>query len=205
MSAVDGRGSDRLLLSTRFALVAGFGGLLAIMAIAGIYGMGVLQKIRRNDTQIRRKFLANNHALNEIQSQLYLSGTYVRDYLLEPDAGRAETYRASLEEVHRQMDSALQSFGHQLEPDQNQYYTELSVGLSRYWQILAPTFEWDTNQRRRQGYVFLRDEIFPRRAAMLAIADRIAYINEQQLNAGNHRVDYLLSEFQTRLARPGWQ
>ncbi len=200
MSAVDGRGSDRLLLSTRFALVAGFGGLLAIMAIAGIYGMGVLQKIRRNDTQIRRKFLANNHALNEIQSQLYLSGTYVRDYLLEPDAGRAETYRASLEEVHRQMDSALQSFGHQLEPDQNQYYTELSVGLSRYWQILAPTFEWDTNQRRRQGYVFLRDEIFPRRAAMLAIADRIAYINEQQLNAGNHRVDYLLSEFQTRLA-----
>ena len=35
---------------------------------------------------------------------------------------------------------------------------------------------------------------------MLAIADRIAYINEQQLNAGNHRVDYLLSEFQSRLA-----
>ena len=35
---------------------------------------------------------------------------------------------------------------------------------------------------------------------MLAIAGRIAYINEQQLNAGNHRVDYLLSEFQSRLA-----
>ena len=35
---------------------------------------------------------------------------------------------------------------------------------------------------------------------MLAIADRIAYINEQQLNAGNHRVDSLLSEFQSRMA-----
>jgi signal transduction histidine kinase len=200
MSAVDGRGSDRLLLSTRFALMAGFGGLLAIMALAGIYGIGVLQKIRRNDNQIRRQFLSKNHTLNDIRSQLYLSGTYVRDYLLEPDPGRAETYRASLGEVHRQMDSALESFGHQLEPDQTQYYTELSAGLSRYWQILAPTFQWDTNQRRRQGYVFLRDEIFPRRAAMLSIADRIAYINEQQLNAGNHRVDSLLSEFQSRLA-----
>ena len=200
MSPVDVRGSDRLLLSTSFALLVGFGGLLAIMAIAGIYGMGVLQKIRRNDTQIRRQFLANNHALNEIQSQLYLSGTYVRDYLLEPDTGRAETYRASLEEVHRQMDAALQSFGHQLEPDQNQYYTELSAGLSGYWQILAPTFKWDANQRRSEGYNFLRDEIFPRRAAMLAIADRIASINEQQLKDGNHRVDYLLSEFQRRLA-----
>ena len=154
MSTVDGRGSDRLLLSTRFALMAGFGGLLAIMAVAGIYGIGVLQKIRRSDNQIRRQFLSQNHALNDIRSQLYLSGTYIRDYLLEPEPARAETYRASLEEVHRQMDSALESFGHQLEPDQTQYYTELSAGLSRYWQILAPTFQWDTDQRRRQGYRF---------------------------------------------------
>jgi len=97
------------------------------------------------------------------------------------------------------MDLALESFGRQLDPGQRQYYTELSTGLSGYWRVLAPTYQWDTNQRRREGYVFLRDEIFPRRAAMLAIADRIASINEQQLNAGNHRVDILLSEFQDRM------
>jgi signal transduction histidine kinase len=200
MNAVGARGSDRLLLSTRFALMAGFGGLLLIMAVAGIYGIGVLEKIRRNDNAIRKHFLSNNHALNDIRSQLYLSGTYVRDYLLEPEPGRAEAYLASLEEVRRQMDSALESFGHQLEPEQTQYYAELSAALSRYWQVLAPTFLWGTDQRRREGYVFLRDEIFPHRAATLAIADRIAYINEQQLDAGNRRVDYLLSEFQRRMA-----
>jgi signal transduction histidine kinase len=199
MSGADARGSDRLLLSTRFALGAGFGGLLAIMALAGIYGIRVLQQIRRNENQIRRQFLLQNHALNEIRSQLYLSGTYVRDYLQEPEPGRAETYRASLEEVHRQMESALESFGRQLEPDQTKYYAELSAELSNYWQVLGPIFKWDASQRRREGYAFLRDEVFPRRAAMLAIAGRIANINEQQLNAGNHRVDYLLSEFQSRL------
>jgi len=152
MNAVGARGSDRLLLSTRFALTAGFGGLLLIMAVAGIYGIGVLEKIRRNDNAIRKHFLSNNHALNDIRSQLYLSGTYVRDYLLEPEPGRAEAYLASLEEVRRQMDSALESFGHQLEPEQTQYHAELSVALSRYWQVLAPTFQWGTDQRRRQGY-----------------------------------------------------
>jgi signal transduction histidine kinase len=200
MSGTDARGSDRLLLSTRFALGAGFGGLLAIMALAGIYGIRVLQQIRRNENQIRTQFLLKNHVLNDIRSQLHLSGTYVRDYLLEPDPGRAETYRASLEEVHRQMETALESFGRELEPDQTKYYTELSAGLSNYWQILGPIFQWDASQRRREGYAFLRDEVFPRRAAMLALASRIAYINEQQLNAGNRRVDYLLSEFQRRLA-----
>jgi signal transduction histidine kinase len=170
------------------------------MALAGIYGIRVLQQIRRNENQIRRQFLLQNHALNEIRSELYLSGSYVRDYLLEPEPGRAETYRASLEEVHRQMESALESFGRQLEPDQTKYYTELSAELSNYWQILGPIFQWDASRRRHEGYDFLRDEVFPRRAAMLAIAGRIANINEQQLNAGNRRVDYLLSEFQSRLA-----
>ncbi len=200
MDGRDARSSDQLLLSTRFALLAGFGGLLVIMTLAGIYGIGVLQKIRRDDNEIRRHFLAKSHALNDVRSQVYLSGTYVRDYLLEPDPGRAETYRSDLQEVHRKMAAALESFGHQLEPEQAQYYTELSVGLAAYWQVLEPTFAWDTDQRRRQGYVFLRDQIFPRRAAMLAIADRIDYINEQQLKAGNHQVDYLLSEFQSHMA-----
>jgi signal transduction histidine kinase len=200
MGRTEAHGSDRLLLSTRFALGAGFGGLLAIMALAGIYGIRVLQQIRRNENQIRRQFLSQNHALNEIRSQLYLSGSYVRDYLLEPEPGRAETHRTSLEEVHRQMESALESFGRQLEPGQTKYYAELSAELSHYWQMLGPIFQWDASQRRREGYAFLRDEVFPRREAMLAIAGRIANTNEQQLDAGNRRVDYLLSEFQSRLA-----
>jgi signal transduction histidine kinase len=200
MSGSEASGADRLLLSTRFALGVGFGGLLAIMALAGIDGIRVLQRIRRNENQIRRQFLLQNRALNEIRSQLYLSGSYVRDYLLEPEPARAETYLASLKELQRQMESALASFGGQLEPDQTKYYSELSAELSNYWQILGPILQWNASQRRREGYGFLRDQVFPRRAAMLALAGRIADINEQQLNAGNRRVDRLLSEFRSRLA-----
>ena len=200
MSGSEARGTDRLLLSTRFALGVGFGGLLAIMALAGIDGIRVLQRIRRNENQIRRQFLLQNRALNEIRSQLYLSGSYVRDYLLEPEPARAETYLASLKELQRQMESALAAFGGQIEPDQTKYYSELSAELSNYWQVLGPILQWNAGQRRREGYAFLRDEVFPRRAAMLALAGRIADINEQQLNAGNRRVDRLLSEFRDRLA-----
>ncbi len=54
MSGTRAGGSERLLLSTRFALGAGFGGLLAIMALAGTYWIRVLQQIPRNENQIRR-------------------------------------------------------------------------------------------------------------------------------------------------------
>src|SRR5215813_13649709 len=102
---------DRLVLSTRFALAAGFGDLLVIIALAGMDTLRVLQQIRRNDDQIRQEFLFRNHVLNNIRSDLYLSGTYVRDYLLDPESERAESNRSSLEKVRGEMDSALESYG----------------------------------------------------------------------------------------------
>ncbi|HEV2383304.1 MAG TPA: ATP-binding protein [Terriglobia bacterium] len=200
MSRADGHSADRLSLSTSFTLALGFGGLLAIMALAGVDGMRMLRQIRRGDNQIRRQFLSENHALNNIRSELYLSGTYVRDYLLEPDPGRAETYRASLEQVHREMDSAVESYGQQPEATQATHYAELAAELSRYWSALAPILQWDAAQRRAEGYAFLRDQVFPRRTAMLDLAGRIEKINEQQLDAGNQRVERLMSAFQNRLA-----
>jgi len=88
--------SERFLFRTRFALRAGFGDLLPIMALAGASGIRFLQHIRREEYQIRGQFLLQNHALNDLRSQLYLSGTYVRDYLLEPEPHRAEAHLESL-------------------------------------------------------------------------------------------------------------
>src|SRR5215471_5144464 len=81
---------DRLVVSTRLALAAGFGGLLLIITLAGVDTLRVLRQIRHNGEEIRQEFLFRNHVLNNIRSDLYLSGTYVRDYLLEPDIDRAE-------------------------------------------------------------------------------------------------------------------
>ena len=184
---------------SRIALVVGFGSLLLIMALAGIDTLRVLQQFRYSDEQIRRNYLSQNHVLNDIRSDVYVSGTYIRDYLLDPDPERAEVYRTSLENVRKHMGAALESYGRQATPLEVQHYSALRAELLNYWGILAPVFKWDREERRRSGYAFLRDEVFPRRQNMLAIAERIAAINEQQLTAGNDQVVSLLLRFQTRL------
>src|ERR1700691_185368 len=193
------RSSDRVFFRSRIALAVGFGGLLTIMALAGIDALNVLHQFRRSDEQIRRRYLSQNHVLNDIRSDVYVSGTYVRDYLLEPDTARADAYRASLEEVRRHMESALESYRSQVAPTDAQHYSALRAELQDYWGILAPIFRWNPNERRRSGYAFLRDEVFPRRQNMLALAGSIDTLNEQQLDAGNHQVVSLLLSFQTRL------
>jgi signal transduction histidine kinase len=188
-----------LMESSRLTLVIGFGGLLSIMCLAGADALRVLRQFRRGDDQIRSRYLARNHALNEVRSDVYLSGTYVRDYLLEPDMDRAEAYRVSLQDVRKHMDSALDAYGRQADLAGSQHYSNLRNELVDYWAILTPILKWDASERSRSGYAFLRDEVFPRRQSMLNIADRIAAINEQQLTAGNAQVVDLLLRFQTRL------
>ena len=188
-----------LMESSRLTLLIGFGGLLLVMCLAGVDALRVFEQFRRSDDQIRSRYLAQNHVLNEIRSDVYLSGTYVRDYLLEPDMERAEAYRAGLEDVRRHMNAALEAYGRQADPAEIEHYSNLRTELVDYWTALTPILRWDARERNRSGYAFLRDEVFPRRQSMLNIADRIASINEQQLTAGNAKVVDLLLRYQTRL------
>jgi len=195
----DVKRSGSKLSKSRLALLVGFGSLLAIIALSGFDTLRVLSQFRKEDDQIRRQFLFRNRVLNNIRAEVYLSGTYVRDYLLEPDPKRASGFGASLESVRRQMETELVSYAGQMDPAESAHYDALRTELTQYWAVLEPVLTWDAQTRQAQGYAFLRDAVFPRRTAMLEIAGRIADINEQQLNAGNERASGLLGKFQTRL------
>src|SRR5437899_1797303 len=97
-----------LRFGSRQALLAGFGGLLLLMALAGAYGLVVLRNLRTSSTQVRQRFLTRSASLEKIRAGIFLSGTYARDYLLAPEASGAEAQRAKLEGLHRETDSALE-------------------------------------------------------------------------------------------------
>ena len=79
------------------------------MAFAGFDAISALEKIRTSGDTIREEFLRRDRALEEIRGDLYLSGTYVRDYLLEPEPASAEMHRKSLETTRSDMDRKLTS------------------------------------------------------------------------------------------------
>lgn len=179
--------------------MAGFGGLLLLMAFAGLDGMQALRAIQTSNDDMREDFLRRTRLLERIRADVYVSGTYVRDYLLETESGKAEGHRYSLLESRKDMDAAMAEYSSQLKPRETQPFQVLSAELSEYWKVLAPVLDWDAAERARAGYVFLRDEVFPRRMAMLRIADQIGAINESQLDAGKAGVEETFHQFSRRL------
>jgi len=186
-------------VDSRLVLLAGFGGLLILMAFAGVDGIQALQQIQTSNDRIRDQFLLRTQVLERIRSDLYLSGTDVRDYLLEPQAGKADGHRYTLLETRKDMDAALQQYLQLLSRSEAQPFRVLTEQLAAYWRTLEPTFEWTAEQRQRAGYAFLRDEVFPRRTSMLAIADQIGRFNETQLNSGKLAVQRGFRQFRRRL------
>jgi signal transduction histidine kinase len=185
--------------NSRLVLVAGFGGLLVLMAFAGLDGIQALHQIQASNDGIREDFLLRTRLLERIRGDVYVSGTYVRDYLLEPESGKAEGHRYSLLETRKDMDAALAGYRDLLTPPESGPFQGLTRELDHYWRVLEPVFLWTPGERQRRGYPFLRDEVFPRRMAMLGIADQIRALNESQLNNGKLRVEELFRQYRNRL------
>ena len=189
----------RRRVNSRLTLLAAFGGLLLLIAFAGFDGLQTLSQIESSNDSIREGFLLRTRVLERIRDDLYLSGTYLRDYLLEPESGRAEGHKLSLYEDHSDMDDALRQYQGLLSAEETRPFQQLQDSLAVYWKVMEPALQWSMEERLGKGFPFLRDEVFPRRQSMLTIADQIRDINESQLNLGKRTVAEIFTEFRERL------
>ena len=181
------RSGQPLQWGAQVVLLASFGGMLALMLVAGIDSLRALGQVQSRNVQIRQTFLLRNRALEEIRSALYQSGTFTRDYLLEPDALRAE------------MDAALERYSRSLDPGEEAAFQALEARIADYWKVLDPISHWDASEKLARSGAFMHQELFPRRATTLEIADRIAGVNEQELNNGDERLKDIFDQFRYRL------
>lgn len=194
------RSSQPRGLGTRVVLIAGFGGLLALMAAAGIDSLRALARIQSSNARIHRDFLSRERLLDQIQTSLYLSGTVVRDHLLlDPGQSAGEAMREELKQIRNDMEAALALYAKSLRPDERAPFYGLREEVGAYWSVLDPVFEWDARRKRDLSYWFIRTELFPRRATVLAIARDVAAVNQRTLRDGEQRVSELFAVFRRRL------
>src|SRR5947207_14743375 len=124
------RKSASLIGNSRVILMAGFGGLLLLMTFAGVDGIQAFQHIQSSNDTIREDFLLRTRVLERIRADMYVSGTYVRDYLLEPESGKAEGHRYSLLETRNDMDAALAQYRSLLNAQEAKPFAVLTAQLA---------------------------------------------------------------------------
>jgi signal transduction histidine kinase len=189
----------RRFFTTRVALILGFGVLLTLLALSGINAIQVLSQLQSSNESTLGEFLGRARQLDEIRSAIYLSGTYIRDYLLEPDPAQADQSKSALISTQRHIMSILSASEAAFGLSDQKMFGSLKREIQDYWHSMDPVLAWTTQQRHREGYTFLRDQVLPRRASTLNIADTIAAVNQQELVQRDHRLLEKFSSLRNRL------
>src|ERR1700691_3648865 len=180
-------------------LGGGFGGLLLLMAAAETVALLFLTSLRHSGTELQSHFLTRNRTLEQIRSNIYLSGTFARDSLLAPEVSGARAQIAALEGLHRETETALERYSLSLEPDESKPFQALRSEIEAYWKVLDGTFAWTAEERSKERFAFFYEELIPRRTSMLQIADRIAGLNEESLKRGDEKLGALFGRLQLAL------
>ena len=179
--------------------MAGFGGLLLIMAAAETGALLFLNSLRHNDTTLQARFLQRNRTLERIRSNIYQSGTFVRDSLLAPEQSGAQAQLATLAGLRKDSENALAAYAAALEPEEAGPFRALRSQINAYWNVLDRTLAWTSAERGKYRDAFFYEELVPRRTSMLQIADRIEALNEEALRRGDAKLGDLFGRLQLGL------
>lgn len=183
----------------RRLLLMGFGGLLLLLAFSGLNALSVLRGIQRQNERIREDYFNRDRILEQLRSDIYLSGTYVRDLLLEQDPSRADIHRLELQTTRARINQNVSAYDRVLRPEEKRAFQKFRAELDAYFNSLQPALEWNAAQRRSLGYAFMKDSLLPRRMVVVHLADQVSRVNERQMETGNQQVESLFSRFRRSL------
>jgi len=180
-------------------LLVGFGGLLLLLAVTGLYALSVLGSIQTRNDRIRQDYFNRDRILEQLRSDVYLSGTYVRDLLLEQDHSRADMHRKELEDTRVRIEANVAAYEAILRPEERVPFLQFTDQVKEYFDSLRPALEWNAAQRQALGYAFTRDSLLPRRMMIVHLADQISEVNKKQMESGNQQIAVLFSDFRRSL------
>jgi signal transduction histidine kinase len=161
--------------------------LLTFILAAALGTLYMLDRVRDDDRRMRQAFIDRLGELEQIRSQIYLSGTYVRDFLLSPDAGGAEQQRARLSGIEQETRALLERYSRLQDGEEQDTLRALQEEIATYWELMHTTFNWSQEERDQLRYSFFYEQLVPRRTTMLQIADQIGSINHRGLARAEER------------------
>ena len=142
----------------RTVLRAGYGAMLILLLLSAFEAYRIQQRVSSENQQIYRRFAKQQDTLFRVRRILYLGGIHARDLFMSPAANRIEVYRNQLAVLEDDVAETL-SLLHPMPPPAD----ELRKRTEEYLRLLRGLLEWSDQERSRNGFAFIQDELVPRR------------------------------------------
>ena len=182
-------------------LSIGFGTLILLIGLLGFGAMRRAQALHDEMVAAHDAYLETDAVLREIPADLYLGGILIRDYLLDPSHLLAPSYREQLLARRSSIQQRLDLLAQRLGKEEPARLQQLQTELQAYWDSMDPILDWSPEEKAALSRVFLRQQVLPRREAVVALAREISEINAANLRKEQGRLKGSQQLFQNFLRR----
>lgn len=145
---------------------------------------------------LTRSYQNSERSLQQIRSDVQVSGLLVRDFLLDPQESRSVPYKERLLANRAEMSGQLARLESTIAPEQKPKLALLRNQLQAYWDSLEPIFGWTPGQKQSQSSSFLRNTVIPRREAALGLAVEIERLNEANFRSNQAEIEKSRNQYQ---------
>ena len=166
----------------RLALLAGFGGILAVFLIGAYDSVHLLREMRVRNDVLRQASLERSQGLASVRSYLFLSHSYVVDHLLDTDQESSEKELEEVSDAFDNMRDALAGYRSSTLAEQL-LINQLQQLLDVHWQRVKRLMSWTRDQRIAMGAAFYGQEVAPLRNAVLQITQSVEDADARQAAA----------------------
>jgi signal transduction histidine kinase len=182
-------------------LLIGFGTLVLLIGLLGFGAMRRAQALHDETVAAHDAYLQTDAVLREIPADLYLGGILIRDYLLDPSHLLEPAYREQFLARRNSIQQRIELLSQRLGEGGPARLQQLRTELQAYWDSMDPILNWSAQEKAAHSHVFLRQQVLPRREAVVALARQIGDINAANLRKEQQRLRESQQLFQSFLRR----
>ncbi len=179
-------GSNRSTRALRLALLVGFGGMLLILLAAGIDAIRLLDNMRAERQILRDASLERSHRLASVRSYIFLSHTYMGDYLLGSD--ETSEHLAQLRAAWTRMLTGLGTY-HSSTLEEEESLKQLRDLLQAHWEKVNRAMSQSAAGRAHRDASFYEQEILPLRTSVVEITTRVEDVDARQLASTDAQIE----------------
>ena len=185
----------------RLTLLISFGGLLALMVIAGLDALRLARQLHTQEEEIRKIFLAHSQPLLVLSSSIYVYNDRIQEYLMSQDPQADGLTAEEFSRLNAEINSTLKMYPENRQPEERALLESLQQMFQEQQGMLNPVLSWSREERHRKALRFLNEEVLPQRSHIHETSDRITLWNNQQLGAADREMFASFASLQARQTR----
>lgn len=183
----------------RKVLLLAFGGLLALMLLAGVSALFSLRQLHDVEQQVTSRFLSRTQALSEVVISVHIYDDELATFLLADQAAELREEGTAIAERAAKAHSALHRYPSNGGPRERQLLREIEDSLSQQESISSAMLTLTPGDRKTRSSKFIQEQLLPRSLSILQVSQQIASLNGEELAKSNQDLLKRFGSLQSRL------